>query len=242
MSASGTLLNRVRELRARLKLRQADLAAEVGVTRQTIIAIEKGRFNPSVLVSLKIARVLREPVDYVFYLAPGTEAELAETSKAAQPKRVVKRKKRTTAPTKPESAPEMVQEPVEVYDKAVKAAQTAPVEGPPVEIAAEARPAETPLSVVPPEPEMAEPVADGESEFEDDAEPSAEPPGAESEESVEETAPSEVHAAEEEAESPFEEPEEPAASGEPESAKPSEEKQGPRQSETDTGQAIWDFV
>ena len=47
---------------------------EVGVTRQTIIAIEKGRFNPSILVCLRIARVVREPVDYVFYLAPNAEA------------------------------------------------------------------------------------------------------------------------------------------------------------------------
>ena len=62
------LKNRVRELRNRVGLRQADLAAEVNVTRQTIIAIEKGRLNPSVLLGLKIARVLREPVDYVFHL------------------------------------------------------------------------------------------------------------------------------------------------------------------------------
>ena len=62
------LKNRVRELRSRLKLRQSDLAREVDVTRQTILAIEKGRLNPSITVSLKIARVLREPVGYVFYL------------------------------------------------------------------------------------------------------------------------------------------------------------------------------
>lgn len=62
------LKNRVRELRARLKMRQADLAREVDVTRQTILAIEKGRLNPSVMVSLKIARILREPVGYVFYI------------------------------------------------------------------------------------------------------------------------------------------------------------------------------
>ena len=62
------LANRVRELRRRLKLRQADLAAEVDVTRQTIIAIEKGKLNPSIFICLKIARVLREPVDYVFFL------------------------------------------------------------------------------------------------------------------------------------------------------------------------------
>lgn len=68
MNAPYVLRNRVRELRARLKLRQADLAQEVAVTRQTILAIEKGRLNPSIALSLRIARVLREPVDYVFYL------------------------------------------------------------------------------------------------------------------------------------------------------------------------------
>lgn len=58
----------MKELRSRLGLRQTDLADEIGVTRQTIIAIEKGRLNPSIIVSLKVARVLREPVDYVFFL------------------------------------------------------------------------------------------------------------------------------------------------------------------------------
>jgi putative transcriptional regulator len=68
MTQGFILKNRVKEIRSRMKLRQADLAREVNVTRQTILAIEKGRLNPSVLVSLKIARVLREPVGYVFYL------------------------------------------------------------------------------------------------------------------------------------------------------------------------------
>lgn len=77
MSERFVLRNRVRELRARLNMRQADLAREVDVTRQTILAIEKGRLNPSILVSLKIARVLREPVGYVFYLDRATEVELS---------------------------------------------------------------------------------------------------------------------------------------------------------------------
>jgi putative transcriptional regulator len=68
MSSESPLRNRVKELRSRLGLRQTDLADEIGVTRQTIIAIEKGRLNPSIVVSLKVARVLREPVDYVFFL------------------------------------------------------------------------------------------------------------------------------------------------------------------------------
>ncbi|MFM1919121.1 MAG: hypothetical protein RLZZ303_755 [Candidatus Hydrogenedentota bacterium] len=68
MENGFVLRNRVRELRSRLNMRQADLAREVNVTRQTILAIEKERLNPSVVVSLKIARILREPVGYVFYL------------------------------------------------------------------------------------------------------------------------------------------------------------------------------
>jgi len=72
------LKNRVKELRSRLNLRQADLAEETGVTRQTILAIEKGRLNPSVALSLRIARVLREPVDYVFYLERAAERVLRE--------------------------------------------------------------------------------------------------------------------------------------------------------------------
>ena len=68
MKEQSTLKNRVRELRTRLDMRQSDLAREIGVTRQTILAIEKGRLNPSINIALKTARVLREPVDYVFYL------------------------------------------------------------------------------------------------------------------------------------------------------------------------------
>jgi len=75
MSGDSPLRNRVKELRSRLGLRQTDLADEIGVTRQTIIAIEKGRLNPSIIVSLKVALVLREPVDYVFFLNRDTASE-----------------------------------------------------------------------------------------------------------------------------------------------------------------------
>lgn len=85
MSEETVLKNRVRELRARLELRQSDLAREVGVTRQTILAIEKGRLNPSINIALKAARVLREPVDYVFYLGyAGGEDEGQPVARATQ--------------------------------------------------------------------------------------------------------------------------------------------------------------
>ena len=91
MKEETVLKNRVRELRTRLDMRQSDLAREIGVTRQTILAIEKGRLNPSINIALKTARVLREPVDYVFYLDHtsdvfgGSEFRKGETLKAAPP-------------------------------------------------------------------------------------------------------------------------------------------------------------
>lgn len=68
MTKGFTLKNRVREFRQHLRLRQSDLAREVEVTRQTILAIEKGRLNPSIVVSLRIARVLNQPVGHLFFL------------------------------------------------------------------------------------------------------------------------------------------------------------------------------
>jgi putative transcriptional regulator len=47
-----------------------DLAREANVTRQTIIAIEKGRLNPSITLVLAIARALDVPVEDLFFLAP----------------------------------------------------------------------------------------------------------------------------------------------------------------------------
>jgi putative transcriptional regulator len=45
---------------------QAELARSIGVTRQTVIAIEQGRYSPSLEVAFQIARVLGRPLDEVF--------------------------------------------------------------------------------------------------------------------------------------------------------------------------------
>ena len=58
--------NRVYKLRSKLGLTQEELAEKVGVTRQTIIAIEKGNYTPSVLLALKIARLFKRSVEEVF--------------------------------------------------------------------------------------------------------------------------------------------------------------------------------
>ncbi|MEZ2392015.1 helix-turn-helix transcriptional regulator [bacterium RCC_150] len=59
--------NSIRTLRfAREEMTQAQLAERVGVTRQTIIAIEQGRYSPSLEMAFQIARVLNAPLDDVF--------------------------------------------------------------------------------------------------------------------------------------------------------------------------------
>jgi putative transcriptional regulator len=57
---------RLRVLRAEREWSQAKLAAQVGVTRQTINCIEKGRFHPNLLLAFKIARTFRKQIDEVF--------------------------------------------------------------------------------------------------------------------------------------------------------------------------------
>ncbi len=64
--SSEVVENRLRELRARDRVTQGELAEAVNVSRQTIVAIEKGDYNPSVLLALKIAKVLNEPVEVIF--------------------------------------------------------------------------------------------------------------------------------------------------------------------------------
>ena len=58
----------LRELRLAKGITQEALGEAVGVTRQTIIAIEKQKFAPSVRLALELARVLRVPLEDVFWL------------------------------------------------------------------------------------------------------------------------------------------------------------------------------
>ena len=58
--------NQVRELRREAGMTQADLAGKVAVTRQTIIAIERGNYIPSVLLALKLARAFNISVETIF--------------------------------------------------------------------------------------------------------------------------------------------------------------------------------
>jgi putative transcriptional regulator len=75
MSKPTRITNRIRALRfARDEMTQAQLAQAIGVTRQTIIAIEQGRYSPSLEVAFQIARALGTPLDEVFQYPDGDPA------------------------------------------------------------------------------------------------------------------------------------------------------------------------
>lgn len=63
--------NRLRVERAERRMTQQQLADAVGVSRQTIHAIEAGRFIPSTLLALKLAHQFAKPVEELFQLEPG---------------------------------------------------------------------------------------------------------------------------------------------------------------------------
>lgn len=60
--------NRIRVARAERRLTQQQLADAVGVSRQTINAIESGKFVPSTVLALKIAHTFQKPVEEIFQL------------------------------------------------------------------------------------------------------------------------------------------------------------------------------
>ena len=61
--------NNVNKLRIDKKMTQEELATLVGVSRQTIIAIEKGNYTPSVHLALKLSKEFKLKVDEIFYIS-----------------------------------------------------------------------------------------------------------------------------------------------------------------------------
>jgi putative transcriptional regulator len=61
--------NIVQEYRIQKQMTQEELAAEIGVSRQTVIALEKGNYVPSILLALKLAKVFKVPVETLFTLS-----------------------------------------------------------------------------------------------------------------------------------------------------------------------------
>ncbi|KAA9240998.1 MULTISPECIES: helix-turn-helix transcriptional regulator [Aerococcus] len=65
--------NRIKALRKERKLRQEDLAEKVGVSRQTIIAIENDKYDPSLLLALKLSKFFEVTVNDLFDLEESKE-------------------------------------------------------------------------------------------------------------------------------------------------------------------------
>ena len=60
--------NRIRVARAEVRMTQQQLADAIGVSRQTINAIESGKFVPSTVLALKMAQIFEKPVEEIFLL------------------------------------------------------------------------------------------------------------------------------------------------------------------------------
>ncbi len=67
-SEASHLGNHLRELRARYRLTQAQLAEQVGVSRKTINTVENQIYIPSALLALKLAKVLSVQVEQLFFI------------------------------------------------------------------------------------------------------------------------------------------------------------------------------
>ena len=65
-----TIRNQIRELRAQREITQQELADQVGVTRQTVIAIEQDKYSPSLETAFKVAIVLGVPLEQCLQYDP----------------------------------------------------------------------------------------------------------------------------------------------------------------------------
>ena len=63
--------NNIKIFRKEMGLRQGDVAKVVDVSRQTIIAIETERYNPSLELAMKLARLFGKPIEEIFELSEG---------------------------------------------------------------------------------------------------------------------------------------------------------------------------
>ncbi len=68
MQVTMPIRTRIKELRARHNLTQEELAERVGVTRQTMLYLEKGKYNPSLLLANRVAKVLESAIENVFLI------------------------------------------------------------------------------------------------------------------------------------------------------------------------------
>ncbi|GHF72924.1 hypothetical protein GCM10017782_08170 [Deinococcus ficus] len=77
--------NRIRELRTELRWTQADLAAALDVSRQTVNALETGKYDPSLPLAFRIARLFGQPLEQVFHDPNGPPQPWLQASRPATP-------------------------------------------------------------------------------------------------------------------------------------------------------------
>jgi putative transcriptional regulator len=73
--------NRIRELRAARSMTQQELADQIGVTRQTVIAIEGDKYSPSLEVAFRVATLFAVPLENVFQYTPPAPAKAGKSGK-----------------------------------------------------------------------------------------------------------------------------------------------------------------
>jgi putative transcriptional regulator len=94
-----TLGNNIRRLRfERGEMTQHELAERAGVTRQTIISIESGKYAPSLMLAFRIAWVFRQPIENVFFYKPAESPARSSPRSAVTTNRPPSPAARRTAP------------------------------------------------------------------------------------------------------------------------------------------------
>jgi len=68
---ADSITNNIQRLREKLGITQQELGEAVGVTRQTIIALERGNYTPSLLLAFKISRFFKKSVEDIFKISYG---------------------------------------------------------------------------------------------------------------------------------------------------------------------------
>ena len=71
--AHKTVGNNIKNLRAKFGLTQAQLAQRVGIARVSIVAIETGRYIPTIETALRISKALNTPIEEIFWLKEDKE-------------------------------------------------------------------------------------------------------------------------------------------------------------------------
>lgn len=69
MESEGSITNNIRVLRAKYRMTQKDLAEKIGVSRQTVMAIENQKYNPSLILGFKIAKAFDRDITDIFKYA-----------------------------------------------------------------------------------------------------------------------------------------------------------------------------